>query len=71
MSAIDFNFISNSVKGLNSTKNRIGLFDNFKSKTACSDVLFAPKTHSIIEIKQKWKDELNGQIFVHMGNVNQ
>ena len=71
MPAINFNLISNNVKGLNLTKKQIELFDNFKSKTASSGVLFASKTHSIIEIKQKWKDELNGQTFVHMENVNQ
>ena len=71
MPASNFNLISNNVKGLNLTKKQIELFDNFKSKTASSGVLFAPKTHSIIEIEQKWKDELNGQTFVHMENVNQ
>ena len=70
MPAINFNLISNNLglKGLNLTKKQIELFDNFKSKTASNGVLFAPKTHSI---KQKWKDELNGQTFVHMENVNQ
>ena len=69
MSAINFNFISNNVKGLKSTKKRIKLFEYFKSKLAPSGVLFAQETHSIMEIeKKKWKDELNGQIFFHMGN---
>ena len=63
MAAINFNFISNNVKGLKLTKKRIKLFEYFKSKLAASGVLFAQETHSVREIEQKWKDELNGQIF--------
>ena len=39
------------------------LFEYFKSKLAPSGVLFAQETHSLKEIEEKWKDELNGQIF--------
>ena len=63
MAAIKFNFISNNVKGLKLTKKRIKLFKYFKSKLAPSGVLFAQENHSIREIEQKWKDELNGPIF--------
>ena len=63
MGAINFNFISNSVKQLTLTKKRIKLFEYFKSKPAPRGVLFAQETHSTKEIEQKWKDELNGQIF--------
>ena len=63
MSAINFNFISNNVKGLRSTKKRIKLIEYFKSKFAPSGVLFAQETHYTKEIEQKWKDELNGQTF--------
>ena len=70
MPAISFNFISNNVKGLKSTKKRIKLFEYFKSKLAPSGVLFAQETHSTKEIEQKWKDELNGQIFSSHGKSN-
>ena len=70
MFAINFNFISNNVKGLKSTKKRIKLFEYFKSKLAPSGVLFAQETHSTKEIEQKWKDELNGQIFFSHGKCN-
>ena len=56
MFAINFNFISNNVKGLKSTKKRIKLFEYFKSKLAPSGPLFAPETHSTKEIEDKWKD---------------
>ena len=41
MPAINFNFISNNIKGLQLTKNRIKLFDYFISKLAPSGFLFA------------------------------
>ena len=70
MSAINFNFISNTVEGLKSAKKRIELFEYFKSKLAPSDVLFAQETHSAKEIEQKWKDELNGQTFFSHGKFS-
>ena len=39
MAAINFNFISNNVKGLKLTEKRIELFEYFKSKLAPGDVL--------------------------------
>ena len=56
MGAINFNFISNSVKRLTLTKKRIKLFEYFKSKPAPRGVLFAQETHSTKEIEQKWKE---------------
>ena len=51
MSAINFNFVSNNVKGLKSTKKRLKLFEYCKSKLAPSGVLFAQETHSTKEIE--------------------
>ena len=70
MPEINFNFISNNVKGLKSTKKGIKLFEYFKSKLAPSGVLFPQETHSTKEIEQKWKNELNGQIFFSHGKSN-
>ena len=63
MPAINFAFLTNNDRGLKLTKKRIKSLEYFKSKLAFSSVLFAQDTHSTKEIKQKWKDELNGQIF--------
>ena len=52
MSAINFNFISNNVKGLKSTKKGIKLFEYFKSKLAPSGVYFAQET---IQLKKSNK----------------
>ena len=43
MPAINFNYISNNVKGFKLTKKRIKLFEYFKSKLAPSAVRFAQK----------------------------
>ena len=59
MPAINFKFISNTGKWLKQVK----LFECFKSKPPRSSVLFPQETHSNKEIEQKWKIELNGQIF--------
>ena len=67
MPAINFNFPSNNVKGLKSAKKWIKLFEYFKSKLSPSGVLFAQEIHSTKDIEQKWKDELNGQIFFSHG----
>ena len=56
MPAIDFNFISNNVKGLKSTKKRIKLFEYFKSKLAPSGVLFTQ------ELIQPRKSNKNGKM---------
>ena len=70
MPAINFNFISNNLKGLKLTKKRIKLFEYFILKLAPSGVLFAQETHPAKEIEQKSKDELNGQIFLLHGKSN-
>ena len=70
MPEINFNFISKNVKRIKSTKKRIKLFQYFKSKLAPSDALFAQETHLAKEIEQKWKDQLNEQIFFSHGKSN-
>ena len=58
------------LKDINQLRKRIKLFEHFKSKLVPSSVLFAQETHSTKEIEQKWKDELNGQIFFSHGKSN-
>ena len=58
------------LKGLKLTKKRIKLFEYFRSKLSSSGILFAQETHSAKEIEQKWKVELNGQIFFSHGKSN-
>ena len=42
----DFNFLSNNVKGLKSSKKRLKLFQFFKNKISPKGILFLQETHS-------------------------
>ena len=42
----DFNFLSNNVKGLRSSKKRLKLFQFFKNKISSKGILFLQETHS-------------------------
>ena len=42
----DFNFLSNNVKGLQSSKKRLKLFQYFKNKISPKGILFLQETHS-------------------------
>ena len=43
---LNFNFITNNVKGLQSSKKRIKLFEHFKGKLGPRGILFLQETHS-------------------------
>ena len=42
----DFNFLSNNVKGLQSSKKRLKLFQFFKNKISPKGILFLQETYS-------------------------
>ena len=44
--ASDFNFLSNNVKGLQSSKKRLKLFEYFKNRISPEGNLFLQETHS-------------------------
>ena len=60
MSYINFNFLSNNVKAMQSSKKRLKEFEYFKSKLKSSGLLFLQGTHSTIDCEKKWKDEFRG-----------
>ena len=70
MIALNINFLSNNVKGLQSCKKRAKLFEYFKSKLAPNGILFAQETHSSRDIETKWKNEFSGQLFYSHGKTN-
>ena len=43
----DFNFLSNNVKGLQSSKKLLKLFQYFKNKISSKGILFLQETHSL------------------------
>ena len=59
MDAINFNFLCNDVKGLQTSIKRLKLFDYFKNKA-----------HSTKVNKIKWKDEFDGNLYFSHGKSN-
>ena len=57
MMANKINFISNNVKGLQSTNKRLKLIKYFKDKIVSNGFLFLQDTNSTINYEIKWKDD--------------
>ena len=56
-------FITNNVKGIQSSKKRLKLMQYFKDKRRSTGVLFLQGTHSNSKIEQKWKEDFKGPAF--------
>ena len=56
-------FITNNVKGMQSSKKRLKLMQYFKEKIGSNGVLFLQETHSDSKVEQKWKEDFKGPIF--------
>ena len=67
---LNFNFLTNNVKGLQSSKKRIKMFEYFKSKMVPHGILFLQETHSSIDNEKQWNDEFKGQIYFSHGKTN-
>ena len=63
----DFNFLSNNVKGLQSSKKRLKLFQYFKNKVSPKGILFLQETHSSKVTEKIWSDKFHGDLFFHLG----
>ena len=59
----DFNFLSNNVKGLQSSKKRLKLFQFFKNKIRPKGILFLEETHSSKVTEKIWSVEFNGDLY--------
>ena len=63
MDAINFNFLSNNLKALQTFKKRFKLFNYFKNKIFPSVSIFLQETCSTKENEINWKDEFNGDLY--------
>ena len=52
-SKLNFNFLTNNVKGLQSSKKRVKIFEYFRNKVASRGILFLRETHSSIETEKQ------------------
>ena len=64
------NFISNNVKGLQSTNKILKLIKYFKDKVVSNGFLFLQETYSTVIDEIKWKDDFKGEVFYSHGKSN-
>ena len=63
-------FISNNVKGIQTSQKRMKLFEYLKSYVATNGFVFLQETHSSIRDEKKWEDEFRGKLFFSHGKTN-
>ena len=68
MDAINFNFLCNNVKGLQTSKKRLKLFNYFKNKIFPNGIIFLQETHST---KEKLSGKTNLTVIYTFHMVNQ
>ena len=66
---LNFNFLSNNVKGLQSAKKRLKLFNFSKNKIGPKGILFLQETHSSVGT-EKWIDDFKDKIYYSHGKTN-
>ena len=66
----DFDFLSNNVKELQSTKKRLKLFNVLKNKIGPKGILFLQETRSSVETEKKWIDDSKDKIYYSHGKTN-
>ena len=64
------NFISNNVKGFQSTNKRLKLIKYFKDKIVSNGFFFLQETHSTVNDEIKGKDDFKGEVFNSHGKSN-
>ena len=67
---LNFNFLANDVKGLQSTKKWLKLFNFLKNKIGPKGILFLHETHSSVETENKWIDNFKDKIYYSHGKTN-
>ena len=70
MSSIKFNLIVNNVKGPQSYKKRLKIFEYLKNKSGHNGILILQETHPAKENEIRWNDDFNDQIHYSHGKSN-
>ena len=63
MNGNDIAFITNKVKGIQTSQKRIKLFEYLKSCVTSNGFVFLHETHSSISDEKKWEGEFSGKFF--------
>ena len=64
------NFLSNNVKGFQSTNKRLKLIKYFKDKIVSNGFFFLQETHSTVNDEIKGKDDFKGEVLNSHGKSN-
>ena len=63
------NFLSNNVKGLQSTNKRLKFIKYFKDKIVSNGFLFRQETHTTVNGEIRLKDDFKGEVIYSHGSV--
>ena len=67
---LNFNFLTNNVKGLQSSKKRAKMFEFSKNKIGNKGILYLQETYSLIDTEKQWNDEFKGQLYFSHGKIH-
>ena len=67
---LNFNFLTNNVKGLQSSKKRVKIFQYFRNKVAPKGFLLLQETYYSVETEKQWNDKFKGQLYFCLGKTN-
>ena len=67
---VKLHFISNNVKGLQSSLKRIKIFEYLKNNLGSNGFLLLQETHSSLTDEKNWADELKESIFFSHGKTD-
>ena len=70
MNSDSLKFISNNVKGIQKSENRIKIFEYLKNNISPNGFIFLQETHSSVYVEKRWCDELNGSLYFSHGKTN-
>ena len=70
MNSDNLKFISNNVKGIQNSEKRIKISEHLKNSITPNGFIFLQKTHSSVDDKKRWCDELNYNLYFSLGKTN-
>ena len=65
MNSDNLKFISNNVKGIQKSEKKIKIFEYLKNSISPNGLIFLQETHSSVDDKKRWCEELNGNLYFH------
>ena len=68
-SQLNFSFLTNNVKGLQSSEKPFKIFEHFRNKVAPEGILFLQETHCSVKAIL-WNDIFKGQLYFSHGKTN-